>query len=1010
MIRSMTMLWLFTLIISIPAGAGEWVSFEVDSAPPTALQLRMAKAGGEPPRQAPPTVLRAKLFRPAGEGSFPALVLLHGCRGLQPFQEQWAEQLTEWGYVALLVDSFGSRESKALCTKLTDIEARQVFGGRGYDAYGALAYLTTLPYVDKHRIGVMGWAYSAVLGSVIEDGVQQFFKRKFKVAVSFYPDCGFTTTGQFIQPVMVLIGEQDDWTPATVCQKMAKAGANRPYPPQVQVYPGVGHGFDDPDVGEHLYLEHARNLYKDPALGATLSYDHAAHQDALKRVKTFLDQQLRFRPLSVTLDDLPAVVSETQVQNAIWAIDPDDPSSNLPPLGRSVFDQLFTRLENGHRVYAIPFPFSRLIRKLEEQVATTESGASGLRKVLIPQGRSLQRNAASPDFFRYPRVLLAVDTEPPVHDGIASLWLKDRLFLGYQEKSQILEVISYNEAAARFEFQVVKDYASGRRPRVYYADRTLCVSCHQNAAPLFANAPWDETNANGDVMAELGKQREDFYGIPANQSGSSVNALDRAANRATLLAVYQRLWRQGCGAQGVHAIRCRTAALIAMLQYRLSLSTHFDSQSGGYRDHYLAVLSENWRQQWPRGLLIPAANIPDRDPFLERGRIPAQLDPLTRRAPAALWFYSKDLNRLITGLSEQLLTADIRRLDAHLYNQGAPAAGQSYRGFCRFDKRNARGPIYQGTLTCRSDSDRGLRLSARVSIDPHKGIRGILHWLELGESIRLLDLTFPETMIQRRQGHWQVNVPLYHKHSGLHARMPDGNAIQHLQLSGQDALGTQQLLLPPVVFTAEANLPVMDDFAPVRRVIAEMTTEAETGQSNLFDNKPFRSLEVMAALFSKLGLLPTRHCCQSTDAMPAAHLETVNAVTDSNNGDDQSKLFYRYCGRCHHTDNRFPPPFLAGSPSQVAANLARCAQRIAFRLQMWRLAPEQRPKTPMPPTPPSDPKTGIRLSVHQWSDSTGLASLQDHVERLLAAQGELSNPKTLLDQGYEQMQACIPVL
>ena len=71
----------------------------------------------------------------------------------------------------------------------------------------------------------------------------------------------------------------------------------------------------------------------------------------------------------------------------------------------------------------------------------------------------------------------------------ASIFLKDRMFLGYQEKADILEVISYNEGAARFEFQVVTDYRAGGTPQVMYANRTLCVACHQNAArPL-----WVET-------------------------------------------------------------------------------------------------------------------------------------------------------------------------------------------------------------------------------------------------------------------------------------------------------------------------------------------------------------------------------------------------------------------------------------------------------------------------------------------------------------------------------------
>jgi hypothetical protein len=98
--------------------------------------------------------------------------------------------------------------------------------------------------------------------------------------------------------------------------------------------------------------------------------------------------------------------------------------------------------------------------------------------VLIPLGRSLQRTAAAPDFFRHPRAVVAVTGE-----GTGPMRAKDRLFIGYQDTSGLLEVISFNEAAGRFEFQIVRDYRAGGTPRVSYANRNVCIACHQNHAP-----------------------------------------------------------------------------------------------------------------------------------------------------------------------------------------------------------------------------------------------------------------------------------------------------------------------------------------------------------------------------------------------------------------------------------------------------------------------------------------------------------------------------------------------
>jgi len=53
---------------------------------------------------------------------------------------------------------------------------------------------------------------------------------------------------------------------------------------------------------------------------------------------------------------------------------------------------------------------------------------------------------------------MAVAGEGAPSAARAALLPRDRLFAGYREKAGIIEVISYNEAAGRFEFQVVKDY------------------------------------------------------------------------------------------------------------------------------------------------------------------------------------------------------------------------------------------------------------------------------------------------------------------------------------------------------------------------------------------------------------------------------------------------------------------------------------------------------------------------------------------------------------------------
>ena len=115
---------------------------------------------------------------------------------------------------------------------------------------------------------------------------------------------------------------------------------------------------------------------------------------------------------------------------------------------RSLFDYLFVKQSGETSEYHIPFPFENLTDSLEGYLQATTTRP--LQKVLIPLGRSLQRNAASPYFFKYPRAVVVAEANPVSIPGKPLVILKDRFFLGYQPQAEAIEVISYNEKAGRF--------------------------------------------------------------------------------------------------------------------------------------------------------------------------------------------------------------------------------------------------------------------------------------------------------------------------------------------------------------------------------------------------------------------------------------------------------------------------------------------------------------------------------------------------------------------------------
>lgn len=227
-------------------------------------------------------MLSGYLYRPEGAGPFPAMVLLHTCGGLRRHVLDWGRWLKSEGYAALAVDSFSPRGTVNVCGRGGSPSAREV----ALDAFGALDYLRSLPFVDPERIGVMGWSYgaTAALQASSELTIESLKPKGggFRVAVAFYPDCDAFGYAPGI-PVLLLLAEADDWTPPLLCVRYAEQFRRGGRTVLWKVYPGADHSFDEPAHG------FAGIRY----LGHTLKYDPAVTATAEKDLRTFLAQYLR---------------------------------------------------------------------------------------------------------------------------------------------------------------------------------------------------------------------------------------------------------------------------------------------------------------------------------------------------------------------------------------------------------------------------------------------------------------------------------------------------------------------------------------------------------------------------------------------------------------------------------------------------------------------------------------------------------------------------------------------
>jgi len=222
------------------------VAFALSAAGALSLAFERVAVDGEFPLQLQ--------WQPAPQsGKRPAIIALHGCSGLYDNRGQldgrytsYAQRWNAAGWHVVAPDSFGSRGQRSICTQPA-VERSIKVAHRRDDVLRTATWLSTRNDVDPKRVAIVGWSNGASTALEVVD--RSFWRGQAPAAiVTYYPGCGAWARRAIVEPaapILMLLGEADEWTPAAPCQQLGKRfQADYPEMVAVHTFADGHHGFD----------------------------------------------------------------------------------------------------------------------------------------------------------------------------------------------------------------------------------------------------------------------------------------------------------------------------------------------------------------------------------------------------------------------------------------------------------------------------------------------------------------------------------------------------------------------------------------------------------------------------------------------------------------------------------------------------------------------------------------------------------------------------------------------
>jgi len=188
------------------------------------------ESGGKP--------IRLDCFLPARNGQrFPAVIGLHGSGGSSERMAEPARLLAAYGFVVYVPHYFERTGTVRANDKATILRHFVAWAKTLWDA---VSFVAEQPQVDPDRIGLLGFslgAYFALSVAAVDSRVQAVveFSGGLPKEVKFFM--------RRLCPVLILHGDADQTVPVQEAFDLQKILEKKQIPHEMQIYPGVGHGF-----------------------------------------------------------------------------------------------------------------------------------------------------------------------------------------------------------------------------------------------------------------------------------------------------------------------------------------------------------------------------------------------------------------------------------------------------------------------------------------------------------------------------------------------------------------------------------------------------------------------------------------------------------------------------------------------------------------------------------------------------------------------------------------------